>query len=644
MPDTISGPTAIVDKSLNTQYGNRDASISLDEQSRHRLIVEWNDTASDFPRTRCVHELVADQATKTPATIALVGGDQSLTYGELDGRANQVANYLQSVGIGAESVVGLCIERSCEMAIGILGICKAGAAYLPLDGNYPAEHIGYVLKDANVSMVLTSVQTKPMFSSHRVRTIEIKFDCGLIADQPKSPATSIATADNLAYVMYTSGSSGKPKGVGVVHSNISRLVLGSNYVQISADDVFLQFAPVTFDAATFEIWGALLNGAKLILYPSEPMLDLQKLKAVIQNSGVSIMWLTAGLFHRIVDGDLQILSPLKQLLAGGDMIYARQVKRVLEEIKDCRVKNGYGPTEGTTFSVCYPVADSSAIGTTVPIGRPVSNTTVYVLDAQGEPVPVEEAGELYIGGAGLARGYFGWPELTAESFVPNGFDVCGSRLYRTGDVVRYSDEGLLKFVGRMDFQVKIRGYRVELEEIEAALLLYPGVQQAAVAALPDVMGDKRLLAYIVGVNGSASDGKKLREHLSQHLPQYMIPSVFVALKTLPLTANGKVDRRALPTPELGVDSEASQDPVEQLVAEIWATTLGVSRVGLNDDFFDLGGTSLSLINIVLEISKKFALPLDTSIVAGGATVSALARAVRTRTNIPGLSSQTCAVA
>jgi amino acid adenylation domain-containing protein len=602
----------------------------LDEQKRHRLLVEWNSTASDFPEARCIHELFEEQALRTPAAEAVVMGDQHLTYEELDRRANQLAHYLRTIGVGPEVAVGLCVERSLEMIVGILGILKSGGAYLPLDKNYPPEHIAYVLKDASVSAVITSTQTDALLALHGVPTIKLDVDSKIIASQPQSTPVSGATSGNLVYVMYTSGSSGKPKGVGVVHYNISRLVLNTNYVHISSSDVFLQLAPVTFDAATFEIWGALLNGAKLVLYPSDPLLDVLKLRDLIQKAGVSILWLTAGLFHRIADGDLPLFTPIKQLLVGGDVISATHARKVVERISGCRVINGYGPTEGTTFSVCFPVPDSSSIERMVPIGRPVSNSTVYVLDSDCEPVPVGATGELYIGGAGLARCYFHRPELTAESFVPNPFGNRGSRLYRTGDMVRYSEEGLLEFLGRMDFQVKVRGYRIELQEIEAALLLDPSLGQAVAVALPDAMGDKRLVAYVVGAGDVVPDRKRLREHLSRRLPEYMIPSAFVTLLALPLTANGKVDRKALPSPEWDANRAVLQTPVEDAVAEIWASTLGVSEIGVDDDFFDLGGTSLALVNIVMKMSKRFAIPLDTSIVLGGATVSALARAVKGR--------------
>jgi amino acid adenylation domain-containing protein len=603
----------------------------LDEEQRRKLLIEWNNTASSFPENKPIHELFAEQAARTPGAEAVVLGDRHLTYAELDAYANQLAHHLQTLGVGPETVVGLGLERSPEMFVGLLAILKAGGAYLPLDRNYPREYLSYLLGDAGVKIVLTSTETNDAFVACNVRTVVVDLKSEVIAKQPKSAPKSGVTGINLAYVMYTSGSSGGPKGVGVVHHNISRLVLNTNYVRIAATDVFLQLAPVTFDAATFEIWGALLNGAKLVLFPPGLTLDLLKLQNVIHRQRVTILWLTAGLFNSIVDADVMILAPVRQLLVGGDVVSAPHVTRLMKQLNDCRVINGYGPTEGTTFSVCFPVPDLVAIERAVPIGRPISNTTAYVLDSQGGLVPIGEVGELYVGGAGVSRGYFNRPRLTAESFVPNPFGEPGSRLYRTGDMVRYSQDGVLEFVGRGDFQVKVRGYRIELEEVEARLRTHSDIRQVAVAAEADARGDKRLVAYVVPAGHTDPDWEKLRKSLSERMPEYMVPSALVILDRLPLTANGKVDRKALPAPEKGVTRVVLQselNPVEDTVAEIWKSSLRTSSVGLDDDFFDLGGTSLALINVVVEMSKRFGLPLDTSIVTRGATVRALSGAVK----------------
>jgi len=621
-----------------TDFSTANQSIApvLDDRQRHELLIKWNNTTSDFPRTRSIHELFAEQALRTPTAEAVVLGERRFTYKELDIYSNQLAHYLQSIGVGPEVVVGLGIERSPEMIAGLLAVLKAGGSYLPLDSSYPQEHLAYLLNDAGVSIVLTSAKTDDVIAACKVQTVPIHSKSSVIVNQPGHAPESGTDGANLAYVMYTSGSSGEPKGVSVLHHSISRLVLNTNYVQITPKDVFLQLAPVTFDAATFEIWGALLNGARLVLFPPAPMLDLMKLKSVIREERVSILWLTAGLFNSIVDADALIFAPVKQLLVGGDVVSATHVRRLMERLNTCRVINGYGPTEGTTFSVCFPIPDLSAIARTVPIGRPVSNSTAYVLDPEGHPVPVGEAGELYVGGAGVSRGYFKRPQLTAESFVPNPFGEPGSRLYRTGDIVRFSSDGVLEFVGRADFQVKVRGYRIELEEIEAALLSHPGIRQAVVVAEADARGDKRLVAYIVGTNHKELSLKELREELGRRMPEYMLPSVVVSLDALPLTPNGKVDRRVLPGSPKDVTRVAQPqiDPVEERVSEIWKSSLGVSSVGLDDDFFDLGGTSLALINVVVEMSKRFALPLDPGIVTRGATVRALAEAVKERAVAP----------
>jgi amino acid adenylation domain-containing protein len=614
----------------------------LNEQDRIKVLLEWNNTASDFPENHCIHELFSEQASKTPLATAVVMGDLCLTYADLDRRTNQVAHYLRSIGVGGEATVGLCIERSLEMIVGLLSILKAGGAYLPIDKADPPERISYLINDAGASVCLTDAETSALLVGQGLQIIILDIDSDLVARQPESAPISGVNSNNLAYVMYTSGSSGRPKGVGVVHYNISRLIKNTNYVQITADDVFLQLAPVTFDAATFEIWGALLNGATLVLYPPDAIIDLVKLKTLIRNAEVSILWLTAGLFHTIVDCELELLTPIKQLLVGGDVVSATHMRKCLERLSECRVINGYGPTEGTTFSICFQVPNISAVATTVPIGRPVSNTTAYVLDANLEPVAIGETGELYIGGAGLSRGYLKRPNLTAGLFIPDPFGPPGSRLYRTGDLVRYCEDALLLFIGRKDFQVKVNGYRIELEEVEAVIRSDQSIRDVVVMPLQGPKGDKRLAAYVVGANENVPDVKRLRQHLNRQLPDYMVPSIWHVLPKLPLTANGKVDRKALPEPEDRSEPATLRERVEGTIAEIWALILGVRNVDVEDDFFDLGGTSLGLINVVAEMSKRFGLPLDTSVVTRGATVRALAQAVQ-EWQVPGPSLLECPI-
>ena len=609
----------------------RSSARELHEVERRLLLIGWNDTAVDYPRGCCAHEIFAEQASRTPDAPAVIHGHRQLSYRELDSRANQVAHYLRKRGVGPEVVVGLCIERSLDMIVGLIGILKAGGAYLPLDPEYPHERLAYMLRDSDVSLVLASAGTAETLGKYNVSVVSIDADQAAIAVQRTSAPKSRVAADNLAYVMYTSGSTGSPKGIAVVHYNISRLVKGANYVKIESSDVFLQLAPLVFDAATFEIWGALLNGARLVLYPDQ-FVDFARLQRIIADTGVSILWLTAGLFHRIVDQCLHILTPVNQLLAGGDALSVPHVKRVLERLDQCQLINGYGPTECTTFSVCWRVLDHSSIGMTVPIGSPVSNAKVYVLDRELEPVPVGVPGELYIGGDGLSRGYINRPGLTAERFIANPFGQPGSRLYRTGDLVRYLADGKLEYLGRLDRQLKVRGFRIEPGEIEAALLSNPNVRQAVVVAQPAAIGDKRLIAYVVGDSGALPEADQLRAYLKANLPEYMVPAAFVALDELPLTPNGKVDRSSLPPPEWLParlrNPGTPRTPIETAVAEIWSEFLKIEPIRIHDDFFELGGTASVFHCTVTRISERFGIDLDSSAAGHKATVASLVNRIR----------------
>ncbi|HEX2271889.1 MAG TPA: amino acid adenylation domain-containing protein, partial [Pyrinomonadaceae bacterium] len=429
------------------------------------------------------------------------------------------------------------------------------------------------------------------------------------AGEPESGAS----AETLAYVIYTSGSTGQPKGVAVPHRGVVRLVQESNYVKLDEEEVVLQMAPVSFDASTFEIWGALLNGARLVVMAAgQP--SLAEIAETVKQHEVSTMWLTAGLFQVMVAEQLESLREVKQLLAGGDVLGVRAVQAVLEGAGERVLINGYGPTENTTFSCCHVMQVGERVGESVPIGKPITNSTAYVLDEQLRPVPVGVRGELYLGGDGLARGYVGRAELTAEKFVPNPFStVPGERLYRTGDVVRWNADGLLEFIGRADQQVKVRGYRIELGEVEEALAGFEGISESAVVVRAEGEGEKRLVGYVVAASGAELEVSELRAYLETKLPAYMIPSMFVELMELPLTANGKVDRKALAAAELEFTQtrvyEAPRTAVEELLAGIWAEVLGVERVGIHDNFFELGGHSLLATQVISRVRETFRLEL-----------------------------------
>ena len=509
--------------------------------------MEWNDTARAIP-SATLPELFAAQVAKTPDATAVVLEDERLTYRELDARSSQLAHHLRAHGVGPEVVVGLCVERSLEMLVGLLGILKAGGAYLPLDPDYPPERLAFMLDDAGAPVLVTHSALLDRLPEHHARIVCLDADWPAIAAQPTSAPALALDPQNTVYVTYTSGSTGTPKGVVIAHHNVVRLVKSANYVELTPDDVFLQLAPLSFDASTFEIWGALLNGARLVIYPDDAF-ELARLKRVVAEAGISVLWLTAALFHQVVDEDLPAIACVRKLLAGGDVLSATHVRQVIEAGTGCQLINGYGPTEGTTFSACFPARGPTTFRDSVPIGRPISNTQVYVLDGGLQPVPAGVAGELYIAGAGLARGYLGRAGLTAERFVADPFGPAGSRMYRTGDLARWRADGVLDFLGRADAQVKLRGFRIEPGEIEAALLRHADVAQAAVIAREDEPGDKRLVAYVVAAAGASADAAALRAHLAASLPDYMVPSAFVVLDKLPLTPNGKLDRKALPAPD-----------------------------------------------------------------------------------------------
>ena len=572
----------------------------LGEDERRLVVEEWNRTGREYPG-KCVHELFEEQARRTPEAVAVEQGEERLSYGELEARSNQLARHLVSMGVGPEVVVGLCVERNVEMVVGILGILKAGGVYLPLDPSYPAERLSYMLGDAQARVIVTQTAVEDSLPAYWARVVRLDEDWAEIGKRSPEALESGANAENLAYVMYTSGSTGTPKGVGVVHRNIVRLI---DPVAIHPQDVVLQLAPVTFDASTFEIWGTLLHGAKLVVAGEKS--DLAELPQLIQSKGVSVLWLTAGLFHQMVDDRVAGLAGVRMLLAGGDVLSVSHVRRVLKEVEGSLVINGYGPTECTTFSTWQEVKSLGEDAATVPIGVPLANTQTYVLDERGEAAAIGVAGELYIGGAGVARGYVGRGGQTGDRFVPHPH-AAGERVYRTGDLVRWNERGELEFLGRLDDQVKIRGYRIELGEIETVLREHAGVREAVVVAREDVPGEKRLVGYVVGMEGEGPASGELREYLRQQMPEYMVPSAIVSLERLPLTANGKVDRKALPAPEgrpEGMGYEAPRTPVEEALAEIWAQVLHVDRIGIRDDFFEMGGDSIRALHVQAEAQKR----------------------------------------
>ena len=575
----------------------------LTPEEKHQLLVEWNATEVDYPRGKCIHHLFEDQVAKTPDNVAIVFETSQLTYGELNEKSNQLAHYLQERGVKPETLVGICVDRSLEMIIGLLGILKAGGAYVPIDPAYPEDRISYMLDDAGCGIVLTQEHIGLVQAGTEV--IYLDSDWDNIGNSPTSNVISGVKSDNLAYVIYTSGSTGKPKGTLIEHKSVIRLVSNGGFSFLRNPKVVLQYATISFDASIFEIWGSLCNGSQLIVCPPRN-LGIDELGQIIKQFKIEVLWLTSGLFSLVVENGITMLEDVKYLLAGGDVLNKNHVARVLETHKSMTVINGYGPTESTTFASLYFMTQQSAINASVPIGKPLDNTGLYILDKNQKLVPIGIAGELCISGDGLARGYLNQPELTAEQFIKNPFsEDRTSRLYKTGDLARYLPDGNIEFLGRIDDQVKIRGFRIELGEIESVLNKQEGVNASVVIAQEDNGGNKRLVAYIV--SDDELNIQELREELSRTLPAYMVPSLFVRLDAMPLASNGKVDKKALPDPEVkaGDDYIAPSGELEDTLVGIWSDILGIDKneISINQSFFEIGGNSLLTIKLQQKLSR-----------------------------------------
>ncbi len=601
--------------------------LTKEEQEQLR---EWNQTATEYGREQCVHQIVEMQAAQTPDEVAVVYRKEEINYRELNERANQLAHYLRRRGVGPDVRVGVLLERSVDFILSLLGILKAGGAYVPLDGAYPKQRLQFMLADAGVGLLLTEAgQPEVVEAGAATEVVYINSARELFAQESRANPETETHPENLAYVMYTSGSTGQPKGVAVPHRAINRLVRNTNYVQLQSSDRVAQASNASFDAATFEIWGALLNGACLVVLGKETVLAPQELKRAIAAQQISALWLTTTLFNQMVQSVPEAFAQLRYLLFGGEASDAQAVRRLLEHGNPEQLLNGYGPTEVTTFTTSYVVSDVAAGARTLPIGRALSNSEVWVLDQHGQAAPVGVVGELYIGGDGIAREYLGRPELTAEKFVPHPYSsVPGARLYRTGDLVRYLSDGSLDFLKRMDHQVKIRGFRVELGEIEAALDQYWAISESVVIDRNDLDTGTRLIAYIVPEEGVEPTSSELYTFLKEKVPSYMIPSVFVTIKELPLTPNGKVNREALPLPALSeianTNFVAPRTPVEETLAGIWRETLGLAQVGVESNFFDLGGHSLMATRVASQIRERCGIELPLRVLFESPTIAALA--------------------
>ncbi|WP_425557658.1 amino acid adenylation domain-containing protein, partial [Kitasatospora cystarginea] len=578
----------------------------LSGEERHRLLGEFNDTAAELPEA-AVPELFARQVRATPDAVAVVADGTELTYRELDLRANRLARALIRQGVRPETPVAVMLDRSAELVVAILAIIKAGGAYVPLDSRFPSSRIDLILRETEAALVLTEdVLTALIQGEPNTSDVEVRCDQG-----------------QLAYIMYTSGSTGRPKGVAVTHRDVVGLALTPEWHGGGHERV-LMHSPTAFDLSTYELWVPLLSGGRVVVAPPE-RLDLDLLQHTVTAHGVTGLWLTAGLFRLVAEERPGLLAGVREVWTGGDVVSPAAVARVLAACPGIEVVNGYGPTEATTLATCHSVRTLPEHAATVPIGGPMANMRAYVLDDQLRPVPMGLVGELYLAGVGVARGYFGRPGLTAERFTADPYGPPGSRMYRTGDLAWWLADGTLEFAGRADHQVKLRGLRIEPGEIEAVLASCPGVAQAAVVAREDQPGDKRLVAYLVPAPEGAPESGELSERLRRELPEYMVPSAFVTLDVLPLTANGKLDRGALPAPEYGTTGtgRGPRTPQEQLLCDLFAEVLGRQQVRIDDSFFDLGGHSLLAARLVSRVRATLGVEVGLRTLFEAPTVAGL---------------------
>ncbi|MDF5732090.1 MAG: amino acid adenylation domain-containing protein, partial [Rhizonema sp. PD38] len=608
--------------------------------STHQLLAAWNSTQTDYPSAKCIHHLFEEQVQKTPDAVAVQMEDEQITYQELNKRASQLAHHLQTLGVKPEVLVGICVERSIHMVIGLLGILKAGGAYVPLDTQLPLERLAYILEDTQVPILLTQQKLVSNLPEHEIHLICIDTDWQVIGNLSSENPVSGAEADNLAYVIYTSGSTGSPKGVEIAHQSLVNFTsMAVQEYDINEQDRILQFASISFDTAAEEIYPCLKAGGTLVLRTDEMLSFSNQFWQQCRDWQLTVLDLPTAYWHYLTSlltaSDKRIPETLRLVIIGGERARPENVRKWLQSLaflpNPPKLLNTYGPTEATVVTTLYQLPESTSSDTLdeVPIGRPMGNSQVYVLDQYLQSVPIGVPGELHIGGTGVARGYLNRPDLTKEKFIPNPNGY--SKLYKTGDLVRYRPDGNLEFLGRIDNQVKIRGFRIELGEIEAAIALHPKVQATAVIAQEDKLGNKSLIAYIVFADNLATSSE-LRRFLQQKLPDYMIPTAWVKLDSIPLTNNGKVDYRALRVPEQEISREVCfappRDEFEQQLTQIWSEVLDVHPVGILDNFFELGGHSLLAFSLMARIQQQFGKTLPLTSIFQAATIEQFAAILR----------------
>jgi amino acid adenylation domain-containing protein len=589
----------------------------LPAEERWQVVKRFNATSTAYPRDKLVHQVFEQQVARSPNAVAVKADGVSLTYTELDYRANKMAALLRKHGMQPGEYVPILLPRSLSMVIAQIAVLKCGGAYVPLDPETPIQRLGFILKDCCALRIISKGVVQPEWIPASIDWVDFIASANM-TDLIEEGGSHDTHALSPAYVMYTSGSTGAPKGVVVPHRAVLRLVMNSDYATLGPQDCITHCSNPAFDASTFEVWGALLNGGRLLVVSQAVVLSATRLRDLLIEEGATILWMTVGLLKQYQQTLAGAFSGLRYLITGGDVVDPEIAKGILSCHGPQQLLNAYGPTEGTTFSTTYRIARVEEAAASIPIGKPISNTTVYILNAKLQPVPVGGIGEIFIGGDGVALGYVNRAELTAERFLPDPFSVeSQARMYKSGDLGRWRPDGMIEFLGRNDNQVKIRGFRIELGEIEAHIRSRPWVREAVVVVREDEPGEKRLVCYLI--SQEASDGgygasvEALRETLREALPGYMVPSAIVVLQQFPLTANGKLDRRALPAPDAAAyamrDYEAPQGEVEVVLAEIWQKLLRLDRIGRHDSFFELGGNSLIATRVVTHVGYRLGVEL-----------------------------------
>jgi amino acid adenylation domain-containing protein len=610
---------------------HRTGMLLLSEMEQQHLAA-WNATEQSYSQDACIPQLVAAQAAATPDAIALVMGEQVLRYRELNHRANQLAHSLQALGVGPGRLVGICLERSLDLVVGLLGILKAGEAYVPLDPTNPTERLRFMLEDAQAPVLVTQEHLAAHFAGYNGCVICLERNAEVLREQKTTNPASPSRLTDLAYVIYTSGSTGRPKGVQITHGSLLNLVFWHQRAfAVTSSDRATQVASPAFDATGWELWPYLTLGASIYLPDEETRISPTLLRDWLVRCGITITFLPTPLAESAMALEWPSTTSLRLLLTGADTL-----RHYPSPTLPFAVINNYGPTEATVVATSGRVPPVEHADTPPSIGYPIDNTQVYILNEHTQQVPIGEPGELYIGGIGLAKGYLNRPYLTAEKFIPNPFsDDPAARLYKTGDLARYLPDGQMAFLGRTDFQIKIRGYRIEPDEIVSLLNEHLAIQASLVIAREDTPGDKRLVAYIVPAPGAYFTASSLRDMLSTRLPDYMIPAAFVQLEALPVTLNGKVDRAVLPAPDAtnalrdGVMAEPST-PVEERLGEIVASLLGLERIGIDDNFFMLGGNSMMGTQIIIRVADTFGIDLSLRTLFDSPTIRQLAAEIQRR--------------